>query len=423
MNNTKADLSKNFMRSLSGATVLVPISLALTFLMNLVAARYLGVKGFGAFSYVLSAASLFAMVSTIGTHTSVMRLVPKYTAARDNRRLRGLLIFGTVACLTGGAICGALAVAGSLVWAPARLDLMIFAAAVTPLVSYGLWRKNAMRGLHKIFFAMLPKDIAVPLAVCIALIVIAAPHFHEAMWSYIVVVLAAEVGGTAILWRAVPYETPRSAAKFEVGRWFRMSLPMLLSTVLRGGLNRWDVVMMGWWTTLIATGTYAAAARLALLGALVMRVVNLVAGPMIATAYESGDIQYLRKLIVRLTLFSAILGLPIFGVLILFPESVIGVFGASYSQGANILRILSIGQLVNTLTGPVAFVLLMTGNEKLDAKIMTVVAVLNIIANYVLIHKFGATGAAIALSGTLVLMNLVIFLFVHIRIFNRAVIR
>lgn len=423
MKSTTDELSRTFVRSLGGATLLVPLSLALTFLMNLVAARYLGVETFGAFSYVLSAANLLAMVATFGTHTSVMRLVPKYVGEGDNSRLRGLLIFGSAVCLLGGVVCGGGALAASGIWIPSRYKLMLYAAIITPLISYGLWRKNAMRGFHKILYALLPKDLLVPLVFCIVLIVVSSANIAHAIWAFILIVLLGEIAGTLILWKIVPIRHSRSVPKFEIRRWLRVSIPMLLSTVLRGGFGRWDVVMMGWWASLVATGTYAAASRLALLGALVMRIVNMIAGPMIATAYESGDIGYLRKLIAKLTLFSAILGIPIFGVLLFFPQQVMGIFGASYSKGYNVLRILSVGQLVNTLTGPVAFVLLMTGNERLDAKIVTVIAVFNIVANYFFIHKFGATGAAIVLSGTLVVMNLTIFLFVHIKVFNKAVLR
>ena len=89
------------------------------------------------------------------------------------------------------------------------------------------------------------------------------------------------------------------------------------------------------------------------------------------------------------------MALPVVFVLMIFPEFFLSLFGDGFESGSAILRILTVGQFANALTGPAAFALLLTGREKQFATTMGIMAMLNIVGNLIAIPIAGALGAAI----------------------------
>ena len=83
-----------------------------------------------------------------------------------------------------------------------------------------------------------------------------------------------------------------------------------------------------------------------------------------------------------------------------------GLFGEQYKQGANLLRILVIGQFINVITGSVGFLLNMTGFEKDMRNIVFLSGAIALLLNFILIPIYGVTGAAIATSIAIALQSL-----------------
>ena len=55
--------------------------------------------------------------------------------------------------------------------------------------------------------------------------------------------------------------------------------------------------------------------------------------------------------------------MPVFSILFVIPEPVLGLFGEEFKKATPILMILLIGTISNTLTGPVGALMAMTNNE------------------------------------------------------------
>jgi O-antigen/teichoic acid export membrane protein len=91
-------------------------------------------------------------------------------------------------------------------------------------------------------------------------------------------------------------------------------------------------------------------------------------------------------------------------------------FGSQFTVGAEVLKILAIGQFINVVTGPVGYLLMMSGNERLMRNNIIVSTVICIILNSILIQKFGIFGGAIATAFCLALMNIISTIFVWNRL-------
>ncbi len=100
--------------------------------------------------------------------------------------------------------------------------------------------------------------------------------------------------------------------------------------------------------------------------------------------------------------------IPLAFVMFSFPEIIIDLlFGTKFIGAVNALRILSVGTIFFSLAGFNITVLLATGNAKVIAKLAGMIAIFNIISNFIFVPYYGFTGAAFttALSFTLLLLG------------------
>jgi O-antigen/teichoic acid export membrane protein len=129
------------------------------------------------------------------------------------------------------------------------------------------------------------------------------------------------------------------------------------------------------------------------------------AAPMMAAAYNNHRQDEFQVVLRRAILWSTLGVVPLAAVMLLVPQFLLGLFGPGFRAGAPILRILAIGQLVNGLTGPCGFSLLMTGRQRDFAIITAVVAGLTLIGGYLIIPIWGGVGAATVTAGSVAALN------------------
>ena len=80
------------------------------------------------------------------------------------------------------------------------------------------------------------------------------------------------------------------------------------------------------------------------------------------------------------------------------------------------LVLLVIGQAINALSGPVGYLLLMTGHQMVAARIITACALLKVVLNIALIPAYGAAGAAAASAVMLIALNGALYVVVRRRL-------
>lgn len=128
--------------------------------------------------------------------------------------------------------------------------------------------------------------------------------------------------------------------------------------------------------------------------------------PVISSLYRDGKINILNEIFGYISKVLCFLSIPIMAFITIYSKELFEIFGAQYIQGSNILGILLIGILVDTISGPVGALLNMTNYAKYNLFNMVMLAIINIFLNLVLIPKYGAMGAAIATSFSKVVINI-----------------
>ncbi len=129
---------------------------------------------------------------------------------------------------------------------------------------------------------------------------------------------------------------------------------------------------------------------------------------MIANLYRRGELKRLGLLFRISTKWGLYLCLPVFLVVVIFPQAVgTTVFDARFAAGVPAMIVLVCGQMVNVATGAVAHLLIMSGHQNRWLTLSSVSVVVNVVLNLLWIPRFGLLGAAAATAVSMVgLMSL-----------------
>lgn len=203
----------------------------------------------------------------------------------------------------------------------------------------------------------------------------------------------------------------------------KRSAPMALSSTAFLLMQSFDIMMLAHFTDYSSVAFYGLAVKLTLLINVVLASVNAVIGPEIAALYTSNLIEKLRQKIAQSTQLIFFLTAPVILVFILFATFILSLFGTEYMVAKYVLWVLLLGQIMNSLCGPVGTYLNMTGKEKTFRNILFAALVINIVLNYLLIPQMGMMGAAIATSASMIFWNTLGIFYIYktdrLRIFFR----
>ncbi len=186
--------------------------------------------------------------------------------------------------------------------------------------------------------------------------------------------------------------------KFKVFSLLKVSYPMFITNTTFLMMTWLNVILIGIFRPESDVGIYNVAMRVALLASLSLNAVNSIAVPKFAEMFGKKNFNELEKNMNRFTKMTFFSSVPFFLILIVFPKLIMSVFGEEFKSGFTALIIVVFGQLLSALCGPVGELLNMTGHQKRVKNIMVAGIFLNLILGYLLIPRFGVTGAAITFT-------------------------
>ena len=203
----------------------------------------------------------------------------------------------------------------------------------------------------------------------------------------------------------------KGGLSFGLGeKMFLFGLPLIFSGVASSVIGQVDTMMLTALTPLEDVGAFEAAkitkTSLGFLGGGLATPIF----PIVSGLWSKGDRMALKKMMNFMTKFSFILILPAALIFLAFPEIVIRVlYGSDYLSAANAMRALSLGAVFWSIETVLVGSLSGIGKTKLALMVNGFAAIFNVVANYLLIHLYGLTGAAIATGLTFFLAFLLAF--------------
>jgi O-antigen/teichoic acid export membrane protein len=382
----------------------------LLFLYHVVTARVLSVDEYGQLNFVVSLIGLAGFVASMGFTQAGIRFGAAYTAAKAWDKLKGLVSYSSVITTTAGIVLALLIGMAAAKLLPQYERQLVIAASSVPAIGLILTLSGVLRGMHAVSESVVLNAALAPLALLGTLLAWSAMSSVVSLDSVVILYAAVHVGValTGLLWINIKYVRPVAhgvTAQFDASGVMSSALPILFSSLMVMIFQRSDVLLLGTLSSSFEVARYAAAAKLAVLNSLVITAVNVSASPVIATLHQEGKRTDLQATLDRIVLLISSVSIVIFGCLVIFGRPLLALFGSAYEDAVPLLILLSFGQLFNALCGLNGSFLVMSGNERMHAMITTIAAIVNIVAQVMIIPRYGAIGAAVVTAGTTVLWN------------------
>jgi O-antigen/teichoic acid export membrane protein len=202
-------------------------------------------------------------------------------------------------------------------------------------------------------------------------------------------------------------------AKFSTKDMVLDSYPMMISSAIVMIMGWSDVFILGFYVSEEEIGIYSTAIKLATLVSFVYNAIATILTPKIAEFYHQDQFNKLRETVNFSAKAMFIFGVPIFAIIFIFSDLILGFFGPEYLKGRNVLRILLIAQLTNVITGAVGPIMQMTGKQKLLQKFILFSLIFNLILSLILVQYFQLEGVAVASAFGMILWNVLGALFIY----------
>ena len=383
------------------------LGVGLLFLMHTFLSRQIGSEGYGTFSYTLALTGLLAVIVPLGLPTALVRFIVEYQEKEQWNLFHGVILRSNQIVLASSILTALVLwlIANSKSTSDNLSVSLNFAILIVPLIAFIALHRKAFQGLQKPNTGTAFEEVFLPFTVLTGLFLFPIITASEALSIYVIASFIVLIISSIKLRLSLPPQSLNVPPHFRTRIWIAVALPMVFGQVSQTILNRTDILMLGVMTDMDEVGFYSAANRLAVLNTFVLSVVNTIATPKLAVAYynhQPQKFQAIRSWMIKLSILGA---LPLFLLIMIWPKFLLSFFGTEFTQGNSLLRILNIGQFINAVTGPVGFILLMTGREKQFALSMAVVAMINMFGNFLLIPLWESLGAALMTATGVALLN------------------
>ena len=410
-------------KHLRGSTLLLVgrfISMAANFVIQILIVRYLSKNDYGAFAYGLAIVSLGTQFILLGLDKTITRFLPIYQEQHDYNKVFGtiVLMVGTIAGLGLGLIFLLYGLKDwlgqTVVRDPLALNLLLIVIALILVRAFdqlflGLFA--VFSNPRAIFFRKYLIAPGLQLAVVIALVVGQSDVFFLAS-GYVVagvlgiifyVILLLQTFHRQGLFQYFKLRT----IQMPVREIFGFSLPLLMSNlvhILRGALV---IVLLEHFHPTSEVANFRAVLPVGELNMVVYQSFTALFMPSAARMFARKEWSGINDLYWQSAIWIAVISFPILMLTFSLAQPLtILLFGERYADSAMILALLSLGYYFNAGLGFNNYTLRVFNKVRFIFIVDLIVTVATVIVYWVLIPRYGAMGAAIATSASLIAQNL-----------------
>ena len=405
-------------RRLAGTAFLIRVvSAALTFVSQILLARWMGGFDFGIYIYGWTWILLIGGMVDLGLGSAAQRFIPEYAEHKNFTLLRGFLSGSRWLALLFGTIAGA---AGALaVWAltphidPATVVPLYISCAALPL--FGVWsaQSGIARSYNWVNLGLSPVYVQRPL-VLLGLMgfAYAAGLPTDAVTVTAVGVFAlvsVGLGQVVVLNRRLAGVVESGPKAYAVRAWLATSAPIFVVEAFYLLLTYSDVIVLKQFRPPNEVAIYYSAAKTLALVAFIYSSVAQTIAYKFAGYHVSGDRKGLAdflKLSIRPTFWPS---LVLILILLALGEPTLRLFGRDFVSGYYLMFIIATGLLARAAVGPAERLLNMRGERRSCALVYAGSFFIDLALCVALIPWLGIAGAAIANAVALIFESASLF--------------
>jgi len=397
------------------------LSMATSFLAQVIVVRYLSKEDYGHFGYAWSVVLLLQSVLALGLDRADTRFLSLYDERRDHARFFGVLAVEVVTIAGTGllAVAAVLAVAGlgggsPVGIDPATLSLLAVLIALAPLQALDQLTLNVFAVMARPRAIFVRRYLLEPLLRLLVVVLLVAGRrsvgFLALGYLVVGVIGVALYGGLLVrllrpLWRE--HGLGLRQLRLPVRELFGFALPLLSTNVVYAASTTLATVVLGYFRPPPEVAAFRAVQPVAALNAMVMLSFAILYTPAVGRLWARGDREGMRDLYWQSAGWLAVLTFPVF--LLTFALAApltVQLFGARYADSAVYLALISLGTYANSALGFNGLTIQTLGRIRYVVVINSCTTAFALGANLVLVPRFGALGAAVAVLATLALHNL-----------------
>lgn len=382
---------------------------------TVVVARTLGASDAGYYFLLFAWVNVLAVVGRFGLDKVVLRYVSYAHEINNSKLISGIAVPALLAVAMGSLVVCLIIiifkddVTSIILDTESEVSLVIYMALSIPLLSMICMMSEVLQGLRRYTSAIFVLNIStsVWLILIISLIKMSGVKITSELTGIIWLTscVSTVIAGIWLLKKELinklkqylPIKTVRASC-------FPLYVTDIMSIVVVWGFQ----IIAGMWVSESEMSQLAAAQRTSALISLILVAINVVTAPKFAVLYNEGRLDDLKNLVQWSCRVSALVALPIVGIMCVFPKEIMSVFGASYYDGWKLLPIMAAGQFINAISGSVVYLMAMTGHERDLRNVTILIGCVSIITSWAFVREYGVIGGAFSVALSLALLNIML---------------
>ena len=387
----------------------------MAFVSNIVITRNLGVELYGLFVLVTNIFSFIVLISQLGFTNTIIRFVSFYLGQNKDAMTIGTIQFSFKLLLFFSLI------------------VFIISQIAAPYISDYIFKRPEITYLLRILLFSIPFSVMATVSYAvlnglrlIKIQVIAANILNPIIFFVLIILnFGLEYSLTGLIWIMFimgpvnftlsyyflnkKYLSKKKNIKptYKKEELFRFAMPLYLNQFLNSGIKFIPIFIMGYFLANEDVGVFNVAFKIAMLVSVSLGVFKLIFAPTISTLFAKNNKQLIAQLYKTITKWIFTISLITVGIIVLFSESILNIFGADFSAGVDVLLLLIFGELVNASVGLVGNIIIMSGRPKVALINSSVNFVMIIVLCYFLIPNYGIIGTALSYTITIAFINII----------------
>ena len=384
--------------------------------INAILARVLTPAEMGAYFLVMSIVFIGALLSQLGAHQAIVRLIAgsygvnEFDTSRQSIKSAYIIVFSG-ALLTGLVYIGVLGQ-----WLGVGVfesELVASVAAITALWivlrAFQTLISQTFRGFHHIFYATVFEGaltgVLVIIGLCVIFLLWRTSTLQEVIILTLFSLLVTIVAGLFLLQGFYKDTAPLEGC--DIKGTLKISLPLFLATAAVPCIGEAHIWILGAVSTEDEVAVYGAAFRVAKFVIIPLLVINSVIPPMIAQLMAQGKKKEVERILRATATVAGVPSIIIVAILGLFAANLMGfLFGEFYEKGSMMLLVLILAQAINSLTGSPGVLLMMSGHQGIVMKFALLSGAIGVLCSLLLVSKLGGLGVSIGVAAGMVSHNL-----------------
>ena len=366
--------------------------LIVPFITSPYVSRVLGPEGIGTYSVTTSIAKYFSMFAALGMSNYVNRLISKARDNHDNLSITFCNLFYFQALTS--SLCILLYIFYYLL--VGRGNYGVVSLCQTPYVLAAFFEISwFFYGLENFKFMVIRNAIVkIATAICVFIFVKEASD----LWIYVLINSLSLLIGQLSMWPFLLKKVYWSKPQWRLIRQhFKPNIILLVSVVAVSIYTILDKIMIESLSSTAEVGYYENSEKLFNLGCSLVGSVGLVLLPRMTYLTEVNDLKNIDSVLKSSTKYLLALAFALsFGLIGVADPLCVIFFGQEFANSGAVLSALSVAIIFYTWSNILRTeYLLPIGEDKIFVKGTVFAAIINVVANYLLIPSYGAVGAAI----------------------------